>query len=660
MRRARVLRDVGQRLGDREVRGGLDGRREAAGRHLAQLHGDRGPAGEALDRRGQAALGQHRRVDPPRQLAQLARRGCQLVREPVQERCDRRGVGLHPRAHHAHVERQGDEPLLRAVVQVALDLAARGVRRGHDPHARLAQLLGARRLDLAPAQRLLGRPALGDVEDRAVHPQPPAGARDELAAVEHPAHRAVGAQDAVLQDERVLVVGDRRHGPQDALPVVLVDDADQRAPGAGDEVVGGIAGDALDLVGDQLEPVAGVPRRAVDGARDGRHQGAQQRVVGPLLDGAQARTGAGEELRARERAVQVVVGAHVEPAVGRPGARRPGDREQPGGAEPRIVAQRHADLRRLRARRVAVDDHQIRRLVPERRERAVGAVDRARGVPRRVQPGGDLRFGGADDQDPGASPPDGAVHRREPYRRPALKSRARPAESSWSADARRRRCPAPPCRPPPGGPRRARRGPPPLLGGPGGIARRRDRLPRARAHARGRRPAGPRARGPGRGHAAPRRAARRRRAGRGGRASSRATTPSPASRSPRCRRISASSPAPTGTPWRRPSRRSTAPTRPATSPSACSPAAPPASCSGTSACASGPSGSRSCSSSASSPATAGRWRSRTTTSAACTSATASSRPPSTSSSWAWRSPPSWRRATGSPSACCTPRAPTCA
>ena len=54
--------------------------------------------------------------------------------------------------------------------------------------------------------RLLGGAALGDVEDRAVAPQPAAGAGDELAAVEHPAHLAVGADDPVLEAERLAVV----------------------------------------------------------------------------------------------------------------------------------------------------------------------------------------------------------------------------------------------------------------------------------------------------------------------------------------------------------------------------------------------------------------------------------------------------------------------
>ena len=211
---------------------------------------------------------------------------------------------------------------------------------------RRPQLGGARRLDLAAPQRLLGLAALGDVEDHAVHPEPAAGAADELAAVEHVADRAVRAHDPVLLRERLLVVARGRDLAHDLLLVVRVDDAQQRPPRARDEVVRGIAGDPLDLVGDQLEPVPRVPGRAVDRAGDGRHQRAQQRVVGALVDGAQAGARACEQLHARERPVQVVVGADV----GDPAARRRRDREQPGAPQARVLAQGEADRGRRRGR----------------------------------------------------------------------------------------------------------------------------------------------------------------------------------------------------------------------------------------------------------------------------------------------------------------------
>ena len=45
------------------------------------------------------------------------------------------GVGLEPPADQLEVERDGDESLLRAVVQVALDASALGVPGRDDPRA---------------------------------------------------------------------------------------------------------------------------------------------------------------------------------------------------------------------------------------------------------------------------------------------------------------------------------------------------------------------------------------------------------------------------------------------------------------------------------------------------------------------------------------------
>ena len=52
-----------------------------------------------------------------------------------------RRVGLELAAREPQRQRQADEVLLRAVVQVALDPAPRVVARGHDAGARRAQLL---------------------------------------------------------------------------------------------------------------------------------------------------------------------------------------------------------------------------------------------------------------------------------------------------------------------------------------------------------------------------------------------------------------------------------------------------------------------------------------------------------------------------------------
>ena len=100
------------------------------------------------------------------------------------------------------LQRDGDEPLLCAVVEVALDLSPRAVGGLEDPRARRAHLGELRLDDLALAQRLLGGAPGGDVEDRAVEPAPAVAGLLRLAALEHPAHAAVAPHDAVLERVR--------------------------------------------------------------------------------------------------------------------------------------------------------------------------------------------------------------------------------------------------------------------------------------------------------------------------------------------------------------------------------------------------------------------------------------------------------------------------
>ena len=110
-----------------------------------------------------------------------------------------------------------------------------------------------------------------------IQTRPPRPAR-QLAAVDHPAHRAVGADEPVLEDERAAVGRLGRAGHH-RLDVVRVHDAQQGAAPALDEVRRRVARDALDLVADELDGVAAVPRRAVQDAGDVGHQRAQQVVA---------------------------------------------------------------------------------------------------------------------------------------------------------------------------------------------------------------------------------------------------------------------------------------------------------------------------------------------------------------------------------------------
>ena len=314
-------------------------------------------------------------------------------------------VLVDPRPRHAHLERQRDEPLLRAVVQVALDLAARGVGRLDDARARGVQLLVARPLDLAGSGRLLGGPPLGHVEHRAVAPQAAAGAGHELPAVEHPAHLAVGADDPVLEAERLAVVARVVQRRLDLRPVVGMDDAPERALLAGDEVRRRIARDPLDLVADQLEREVRVPCRAVDGARHVDHQRAHDRVVGALLGGAQAGARPREQLGAGERAVQVVVGAGVERGVGGALGGRDGEREQPGIVGAMVLAQLAADPGHVEPARLAVDDHQVGGILVEGGERRADVADRAHGMTGGADPRLDLGLCQADHEHAGLPAP---------------------------------------------------------------------------------------------------------------------------------------------------------------------------------------------------------------------------------------------------------------
>jgi hypothetical protein len=128
-----VLGHVGQRLAHHEVGGGLDHGREPLARHLGDRHDGRRPLDQRLDRPGQPGLGEHRGVDAAGQFAQLGQRLLRLLAGRLDQRLQ---LGIDPgQAAARHAERQGqrDQPLLRPVVQVALEPAAFGVPGLHDP-----------------------------------------------------------------------------------------------------------------------------------------------------------------------------------------------------------------------------------------------------------------------------------------------------------------------------------------------------------------------------------------------------------------------------------------------------------------------------------------------------------------------------------------------
>ena len=155
------------------------------------------------------------------------------------------GVRSAPRLE---VEGGRYEPLLGAVMQVALDLPASSVGGVDDASARGANFGELCLDDLSLAKRLLGGAANRDVEDRAMQPAAPVTAILSLPAFQDPAQLTVAAQDAVLQVERPAGVDRLGDRSLDVLAIVGMDDAGERPHGVVDEVTGGIAGDPLDLV----------------------------------------------------------------------------------------------------------------------------------------------------------------------------------------------------------------------------------------------------------------------------------------------------------------------------------------------------------------------------------------------------------------------------
>ena len=125
---AGVPDDVGQALGDGEVDGRLDRVRRPTGHPGGDLDRDRHVERERLDRATEPAVGEHRRVDAADHRAQVAERGggggAGLADQPP----GLLRVGLEQRVGHAEGHRQGDQPGLGAVVQVALDPAQLGGR----------------------------------------------------------------------------------------------------------------------------------------------------------------------------------------------------------------------------------------------------------------------------------------------------------------------------------------------------------------------------------------------------------------------------------------------------------------------------------------------------------------------------------------------------
>ncbi len=134
-RRLGVLGDVRERLGDHVVGGDLDRVGRALGGVEGELDGDRRPLRQGLDRRLEAVIGEHGRVQAARQLPQLGERRRELLRRPGHRRMRGRGALVDQAVGDAQADRERDEPLLGAVVEVALQAPALGVARDDNARA---------------------------------------------------------------------------------------------------------------------------------------------------------------------------------------------------------------------------------------------------------------------------------------------------------------------------------------------------------------------------------------------------------------------------------------------------------------------------------------------------------------------------------------------
>ena len=132
---AGVLGHVGERLRHHEVGDRLH-RGLRPDRHVdVHVDRDRAERGQAGQRRVEAAVGQHRRVHAPDEVAQLGEGLLGLDVRLVDEFPGGVDVIGELRLGPAELHRQRDQPLLRAVVQVTLDPPPLRLGRVHHPLA---------------------------------------------------------------------------------------------------------------------------------------------------------------------------------------------------------------------------------------------------------------------------------------------------------------------------------------------------------------------------------------------------------------------------------------------------------------------------------------------------------------------------------------------
>ena len=309
VRRLRVLGHVRDRLRDHVVGRRLDRRLEPSFGQLGDLDRHGRPRQQRVERCSETALGEQDGVKPARQLSQLL----EPLREIVLGRRQKLAGGLRVvvelRPGHAQLQCDGDEALLSAVVEVALESPPLGVADRHELGTRCGQPLpgvgvGKRLPDevrevaesmLEPVrQRLVRRggrhqraPQPARHGDRRRHrgavPGAPQGLGQAPARFVVALHALGGARAHHLREDGVAVEVERRPHRQQQ-PAVLAPTPDDRRPARTVVLDHGRAGQpqqAPDLFGHLLEHAA---RRRLRGHE--RCDPAQRRLlVGQLALG---------------------------------------------------------------------------------------------------------------------------------------------------------------------------------------------------------------------------------------------------------------------------------------------------------------------------------------------------------------------------------------
>ena len=135
-----VLRGVRQRLRDEVIGGNLDRSSHTSFESYIEHHRDRRTSRKRPQRRREAAAGQGGRVKPGSDRAQFFEHPIQVDLKASKLRVETSSLRSLRLGKHPSLKSEHDDPLLRPIVEVALNTPTRLVGGSHDAHARGFQL----------------------------------------------------------------------------------------------------------------------------------------------------------------------------------------------------------------------------------------------------------------------------------------------------------------------------------------------------------------------------------------------------------------------------------------------------------------------------------------------------------------------------------------